>query len=109
MLKAGIDLVFIPKMQDMLADHTFLQKVFHEGERMPATAEHLAGVYAAKEAFFKAISTDPAWLSIEIKKMPNGEPCLSLAPVFAEQVKKASVSISHDNDYAIAQVILETT
>lgn len=109
MLQAGVDLVFIPKMEELLHDAGFLTRVFHDDERKPCTAEHLAGVYAAKEAFFKAISIDPLWLSIEIKKQENGAPCLSLAPQFAHRVKKASVSISHDKDYAIAQVILETT
>ena len=108
MIQAGIDLVFIPKMEELLQDRVFLARVFHEEEREPCTAEHLAGIYAAKEAFFKAVSKDPHWLSIQIKKQASGAPCLSLAPEFAQIVKKAIVSISHDRDYAIAQVIIET-
>lgn len=104
MLKSGIDLVYIPKLSGLLQDKHFLKKVFHENERNPCTPEHLAGIFAAKEAFFKALNQNPKWLNIEIKK-ENGAPYLEYSKEY--EIKSSSISISHEKDYAVAQVILE--
>ncbi len=104
MFNIGTDIVFIPKIKKILTDSSFLNRVFHEDERTPFTAEHLAGIYAAKEAFFKALGKDPSWLSVHIKgKAPQ---CV-LTPQLAQKIKHTSLSISHDKEYAIAQVLVE--
>lgn len=104
MLRTGIDIVHIPKMQRLLADARFLERVFHGDERKPFTAEHLAGIFAAKEAFFKAMQKDPKWLFIHIKgKIPQ----IHLMPELEQSIKNTSLSISHDNEYAIAHVLVE--
>ncbi len=103
MLRTGIDIVHIPKMQRLLADDKFIERVFHGDERKPFTAEHLAGIFAAKEAFFKALGRNPVWLSLHVKgKIPVINYSPELGPI-----KNTSISISHDNEYAIAHVLVE--
>lgn len=68
-------------------------------------AESLAGVFAAKEAFFKAIGKKEDWLDVWIEKDKTGKP--SLGTTLLEPSQKATVSISHAGDYAVAIVIIE--
>lgn len=107
-IKTGIDIVYIPRMQSILENADTLKKLFHENELQPLTAEHLAGIFAVKEAFFKAIEGKPSFLDVEIKKTPEGKPVLEMAPAFSQQVKSCDISISHEKDYAVAHVILLT-
>lgn len=64
--------------------------------------EYLGGRFAAKEAFFKAIGIENSLISfqdIEVLNDKNGKPFLNYP--------KSHLSISHENDYAIAYVIIE--
>mmetsp|Transcript_261 Transcript_261/g.502 ORF Transcript_261/g.502 Transcript_261/m.502 type:complete len:132 (-) Transcript_261:1246-1641(-) len=78
--------------------------------------EFLASRWAAKEAAFKALkSSTPrvAFTDLCILNRENGVPFLELcgsAEVVAKEmgVKETFLSLSHDTDYAIAQVILQT-
>lgn len=69
--------------------------------------EFLAGRFAAKEAFVKAvgtgISSSYSWHDIEIKNKESGQPYL-FVPNYEE---KAHLSISHSTQYAVASVIIE--
>jgi len=84
-----------------------LSKIFNESE-MTDNAGSLAGKFALKEAFFKASQIKiKNWSDIVIKKHSNGKPYL----VFDSNLikyKSIDCSISHDGDYAIAIVIIET-
>ncbi|MBO0995530.1 holo-ACP synthase [Bacillus sp. SD088] len=68
--------------------------------------EFLAGRFAAKEAYAKAkgtgIGVHLSFLDIEILPDPLGKPHIK-KPVFA----KAHLSITHTEQYAAAQVIIE--
>ncbi|WP_227939771.1 holo-ACP synthase [Alkalihalobacillus deserti] len=70
--------------------------------------EYLAGRFAAKEAFVKAIGTgisaSYSWQDIEVRKEPTGRPILVVAG-FSEKVH---LSISHSKTYAVAQVLIES-
>ena len=75
----------------------------------------LAGRFAAKEAFAKALDGAPgvAWHDVEVRKGPSGRPRLELRGAAAELVEKAHVSrwhvtISHDESFATAMVVLES-
>ncbi|MEM3126556.1 MAG: 4'-phosphopantetheinyl transferase superfamily protein [Candidatus Woesearchaeota archaeon] len=94
---AGVDIVYIPKVEKILRNKQVLSRMFHKSELSPFTAEHLAGIIAAKEAYMKAIGKKINWLSIEVKKKSN-------KPYFAN--KKSLLSISHEKDYAIAFVVI---
>lgn len=132
----GIDLVHIPGFADQLSapGSQFEQSVFTPAERLVARrrglagdglARHLAGRWAAKEAFIKAWSQSlfgrPApisrdhlnWREIEVVPDAYGRVSLRLHGEVSchfhegEQQLGPSLSISHDGDYAIAIVRLD--
>lgn len=102
MMRTGIDLVFIPRIRQLLTNAAFLKKVFHDEEMQPPTPEHLAGIFAAKEAFFKALGKDPDWLRVHIKKEQGMPTVHTTIPL-----NHASISISHEKEYAVAHVLID--
>lgn len=64
--------------------------------------EFLGGRFAGKEAFFKAIGIKENMVSfndVEILNDVDGKPFLNY--------EKSYISIAHENDYAIAYVVVE--
>ena len=62
MLKNGIDLIEIERIRHSCENPTFINRVFGEKERAQFSAQahpatHMAGAFAAKEAFAKALGT----------------------------------------------------
>ena len=132
MIAIGTDLVHIPAFAEQLAQPgSSFMDVFSAGERRlastrtgPRNAEHLAGRWAAKEAFIKAWSQaiygqppvipeeQVQWALIEVRADRWGRVALDIAPALAEQVRgsvgefSTSLSISHDGDYATAVCVL---
>lgn len=102
-MKIGTDIVHIPRFGKLMGNEGFIKKVFHPSEYRNYKAEHLAGIFAAKEAFFKAINKKPGWLRVEIRKQRTDRPVLSNDL----KIEVADVSISHDKDYAIATVMIK--
>jgi len=100
-IKTGIDIVEVAKMESLDAGKS---KVFHASELKDDRPEHLAGIFAAKEAFFKALEKSPDFLSIEVVKDESGKPRLSY--VGEEKINSLDVSISHEKDYAVASVVM---
>jgi holo-[acyl-carrier protein] synthase len=95
----GIDMVYLPsfKKQLELGGTSFLEKAFQPDELQNQKLEHLAGLWAAREAVLKAAGlTVEQWLQIVINHLPSGKP---EARVGAQQFE---ISISHDGDYAVA-------
>jgi holo-[acyl-carrier protein] synthase len=78
---------------------------------------YLATRFAAKEAFSKAIGLGMrmpmSWRRCEVLNGPGGKPQLvlegELAQWFAQRGWRAHVSITDENDYAAAFVVVETT
>ena len=106
MPKIGIDLVYIPEFQRRLEQSGGVEKVFTDGELVQnPRPENLAGIFAAKEAFMKAIGRKIDWHGVWLEKKESGQPMLASAALASKQ--KAQVSISHDGSYAIAVVLLE--
>jgi len=89
----------------LLENAEAVQKVFYPSELRSATPEHAAGVFAAKEALFKALGKQPDWLAVEVINDESGKPYLRLSADI-EKKYKASLSISHEKDYAVAFVVL---
>ncbi|MCK4521701.1 MAG: 4'-phosphopantetheinyl transferase superfamily protein [Nanoarchaeota archaeon] len=98
-MKIGADIVHISRFQNI--DDFSLKKIFHPSELENKDPLHLAGVFAAKECCRK-IFPNSNWLDFEIKKQRNGKPAIHTKNDF-----KGDLSISHDNEYAIAVVIVE--
>lgn len=79
-------------------------------------AEFIAGRWAAKEAFSKALGTGMceqcAFVEIELLPDSKGAPHVTLhaetaVTAAAKGIVNIHVSISHEKDYAVATVILE--
>lgn len=102
MYKIGIDIVKISRMENSIKSSAFMNKVFTESEREYCKkAESLAGIFAAKEAYFKALGEGIKLplTQIEVLHDSNGKPYLN-------GIENSDMSISHDGDYAVATVIL---
>lgn len=95
----GIDLVYIPefKRQLELGGSTFLKKSFQVSELKNNQTEHLAGLWAAKEAVSKAArSTPKLWSDITVLQDHRDK----IHAVFGEE--QFEVSIAHHGEYAVA-------
>jgi len=117
LLKTGIDIIEIPRIQAALDHHgvRFLQRVFTPAEIADCRgrADALAVRFAAKEATVKALGTGigpVSWREVETLHKRSGEPYLLLHGR-ADQVAKSlglttwAVSLSHSRDNAIAVVV----
>ena len=127
----GIDITHIPEFLNAWKEPgtTFFDKYFtvkeieycrSKGEKQ--LANHFAARYAAKEALVKALDSpklySPQLLKIDFRDMevlndPNGRPFMKVYNnlkeyLSRENIGKIFVSLSHVEEYAIAQVILET-
>ncbi len=97
----GIDLVYLPEFERKL-NGLDLGKIFSSIElSQNKTTENLAGIFAAKEAFFKAIGAKNNWLDVWVEKTKEGKPFMKSVLV---QDQKIELSISHAGDYVIAIV-----
>ena len=76
---------------------------------------HLAGRFAVKEAVFKALGSGwgrgVKWREIETVNEPSGQPRVSVSGRVKELMTEQGgadilVTISHDTDYSIGQVII---
>lgn len=111
----GIDIVEIGRIKKMMEKQSkFVQRILTDREQDvlqaltgDRKAEYLAGRFAAKEAYAKAVGTgigkDLSFRDIEIQKDERGKP-------FIVKPKQTGVhlSISHSEEYAVAQVVLES-
>jgi len=118
----GTDLVHIPRMEALLAKHgnKFAERVLSEGElatflKTKNQAAFLAKRFAAKEATAKALGTgfrDGLSLRhIAVSNDENGKPELQffahgLSLVSEFNISKSMLSLSDENEYAIAFVTL---
>jgi holo-[acyl-carrier protein] synthase len=118
----GIDLVKISRVQKMLKrwGNRFLNRVFTASEIAYAQNKKqqyvpLSARFAAKEAALKALGIGLQmgvnWREIETTSDSLGKPVMTFSgkvqQIAQEQrVSDIFVSLSHDGDYAIAQVLL---
>ncbi len=120
-LGIGIDIIEIKKIEESIQSEAFQRKVFTSAEVKAVDgfknkAEHLAGKFAAKEAFMKAIGggiRQEVWFSqIEVLTDELGKPYISVSGeaeirLQASRTKQIHVSISHSGGLAVAVVMLE--
>jgi holo-[acyl-carrier protein] synthase len=118
----GIDLVMTKRLRNLVKrwGEKFLRRVFTPNERKelkasPFPYESLAGKFAAKEAFLKALGKglfEIPFLEIEVLKEERGKPFICLhgkAKKMVQEInlKNIHLSISHDGGMAMALVVLE--
>lgn len=119
--RCGVDIVKVKRIEEAIERHpeTFANRVFTPGEidycgKRKRKYEHLAARFAAKEAFYKALSPEGVQLrfrELEIRHRPNGGPEFFISPAERKRLglyddAKISVSLSHDTDYAVAVVLI---
>ncbi|HBG15337.1 MAG TPA: holo-[acyl-carrier-protein] synthase [Firmicutes bacterium] len=115
----GIDIVEVIRFSKILKrrGQPLLTRVFtpQELESCGTIAYRLAGRFAAKEAFFKALGTGFRgfkWQEVEVKNNPLGAPYFHFSEKLVAYldsigVTKTHLTISHCKEYAVAQVIME--
>lgn len=106
-MKLGCDLVHIKEFGESLRKGglTFKEKIFLPSEHEGSSLEHLAGIFAAKEAACKALGIPAGnWHNICVSNKPSGEPCLQINAANVK-IKDVQLSISHAGEYALAVVI----
>lgn len=111
----GIDIVYIPKMKKNLNNKVinkiFTKKEIEYIESRNNNFETICGLFAAKEAFLKSMKSGLEGYNLQEIEISHN----NYAPyfIFYGKTKKEvdennyhySLSISHDQDYAIAYVI----
>ncbi|MGN1329428.1 MAG: holo-ACP synthase [Eubacterium sp.] len=101
MYKVGTDIVKISRIEKSIKSYSFLREVYTDRELEHCkTAENYAGLFAAKEAYFKALGTGikRPMCQVEILYTDKGKPYIATD-------ENCDLSISHDGEYAIAVVV----
>lgn len=121
----GIDIVRVERIQRMIDRWKlrFLNRIFTPVEqsyskKFKQPEAHLAARFAVKEAVFKSMGTGWTggirWTDVEVNNETSGQPKVKVHGkvkqwIHEHGVTEIHVSISHDTDYSIAQVILSNT
>lgn len=119
----GIDIVSVRRMADLAARHgeRFLDRCFRPGDPEPPNGAglpdpaRLAGRWAAKEAFLKALGEDVRGIpyrDIEVRRTSAGPVGLvlhgkALAAMNGAGGRLVHLSISHEREFAVATVLVE--
>ena len=121
-MKLGNDIIEIERIRQAIERSSlFVERVYTPYEidycesRNKGRYESFAGIYAAKEAFIKALGTGMrhgSWQDIEIYHDELGAPLIRLQDTFKNIYETLGytnihVSISHCKEYAMSTVILE--
>ena len=122
-LGLGTDIVSIPRIAKMVNRHgnRFMNRCFQPDEIQYATsrglglAASLAGRWAAKEAFLKALGGEIAHIpyhEVTVLRTESGQPQLLVTNSAAQALtarggRHLHVSISHEREYAVATVVIE--
>ena len=119
----GTDLVSVKRIEDALFRHgdRFLHRILSEAEvaeyaQSKQPARFLAKRFAAKEAFSKAWGTGigeaVGWHDVSVAHDARGKPLIATSVALAEKftlerIVAAHISLSDENDHALAFVVLE--
>ncbi|MBQ0163561.1 MAG: holo-ACP synthase [Treponema sp.] len=125
----GVDLVEVSRFRKWIEEENLILRYFNEKEmsdkdvsdlterQISAMSQHYAVRFAAKEAFSKALGTGLSGFDLRdvyVLKEESGKPYIALGKsakkVFDEKCPggKIFLSLSHEKDYAIANVIIES-
>jgi holo-[acyl-carrier protein] synthase len=116
----GIDIIEIDRIKESVDEYgdQFLQKVYTPAEIKYCLSkknkyQHLAARFAAKEAIYKAISSnwdsELSWQDMEIINAPNGMPEVKFKgnlEKFLAGDKSLKISMSHSRDYVACVAIV---
>lgn len=113
----GTDMVAVVRIAKMLDRHgeRFLGRCFRPGEIPTPASNSVAGRWAAKEAFLKALGADVRGIpyrDVEVGGSGHGPVKLNLHgrardALAAAGGKRVHLTISHEQEFAVATVIIE--
>jgi len=111
MMKIGIDIVNIKRIEKLIQKFGLKKlKFLNEDEFYTNKPQSIAGIFATKEAFSKALGyglgKDFSFRDISLLKDKKGKPFIKINSSKIK-IKNCDVSISHDGGFAIAAVIVE--
>lgn len=126
----GCDIAKVSRFEKWVKNPELIHRFFNDCEiittsdavetekKLHFLSEHYASRFAAKEAFAKALGTGFVGLELcdfGLKKDENGRPEFSFGAKTAEIIKKICgktakvfVSISHEKEFAVSYVVIET-
>ena len=119
-ISCGTDIIEVDRVRTSIetVGEKFLKKVFTDNEirycesKKTQKYQHYAGRFAAKEAVFKAISSQledkysVCWKDIEVENDSQGRPSVNLFNVDMKKIENIDISISHCKSYATANVVV---
>jgi holo-[acyl-carrier protein] synthase len=122
-LGIGIDIIEIDRIKKSVDKYgdLFLNKIYTETEINYSLVkknkyQHLAARFAAKEAIYKALSSDTdyiySWQDIEIYNESNGLPRVQLSGPLKDYLgteKELKISMSHSDNYVTCVAIVYST
>jgi len=110
----GIDVTQVSRFTTAAGRAGLLERVFTPAEQ-DASMQRMAGRFAAKEAFAKALGapTGLVWTDVEVRKDEAGKPYFActgtVAALVAERgIASIHLSITHDAGIAAAVVVCES-
>lgn len=119
-LGIGIDIIEIERIKKSVDEYgdAFLKKIYTQTEinyslSRPNKYQHLAARFAAKEAIYKALSSDTdkaySWQDVEIYNEVNGIPKVKFygeLKNYLNDDKQLKISMSHSENYVTCVAIL---
>lgn len=118
----GTDIIEIDRIKKNIEDEkigkSFIKKVYTQNEieycesKKVQKYQHYAARFAAKEAIFKAISSqlknkyDITWQNCEVVNDRQGKPKVNFIGIDLKNIKDIDLSISHCKEYAVANVVI---
>ncbi len=121
-LGVGIDIIEIERIKKSVDEYgeSFLNKIYTAVEldyslSKPNKYQHLAARFAAKEAIYKALSSDSekvySWQDIEIFNESNGLPKVNFYGSLKDYLnpgKTIHISMSHSENYVTCVAVLSS-
>ena len=119
-ISCGTDIIEIERIKQSIENlgDAFLNRVFTENEikycesKNNQKYQHYAARFTAKEAVFKAVSSNLkdkysiTWKDIEVCNNEQGKPYINLYGINQELFESIDISISHCKKYATANVVI---
>ena len=117
-ISCGTDIVEIERIKNACEETKgFIERVFTKKEILYCESkkvqkyQHYAARFAAKEATFKAVSSNLKdkyninWRDIEILNDEQGKPFINLYSSELKNIEQIDLSLSHCKEYATANVV----
>lgn len=117
----GTDIIEIDRIEKSIRqfDSSFLNKIYTQNEieycesKKKSKYQHYAARFAAKEATYKAVSAllenkfELDWTDMEITNLKDGRPIVNITnDKLNQKIENIDISISHCQNYAVANVVL---